>query len=159
MNKYTAAFSNGTAERKFAKPLTHAVSITYFTKSAGEDSARAVKVQFCQSHEAALAVVAKFPKRYGIAHSEIVDVVDAGEIVKVAKVKPAKAKPAFVKGDLVAITLGEAVVIGKLAKLGTKYAYVTVNGALTDIKVDAANVRKVEPSAPIAGEMELAEAA
>jgi hypothetical protein len=156
INTYRAVFtaSNGLEiieNRDYAKPLGFAWRVEYH--NAKDETQKAVKFGFSATREAADKAT-KLPKRCTVTHTQVVEAQNVGTVALKGK-KPAKAKavkPCAV-GDIVSFDLGThlpgiaATVAGKVAKLGRKYAYVEVAGALDHIKVAFANIRPLD-SAP-----------
>lgn len=144
MQLYTAEFKSGAVSRAYGKPLTYATRLEY--RPANDENAKpAVKFVFSQSKEAA-DKVAKLPKRLTLISAETVVAKDTGPAPSKAKAAPkpkTKAEKPFAKGDKVTIMLAGQTVAGQVMRVGTKYAYVAVDGALNDIKVAFASVTKV----------------
>jgi hypothetical protein len=156
VNTYQAKFiaSNGEeiiADRNYAKPLSFAWRVEYV--NAKDETQKAVKHGFSATREAAEKQLV-LPKRLKLTHSEIVETVNVGTGASKAKApaKPKAVKPCKV-GDYVTFELETPVfgvtttVGGAVYKLGRKYAYVTVAGALDPLKIAFANISPV-PSAP-----------
>ncbi len=159
MNKYTAEFADGTKiERTFAKALTHAWKVVYYTTAAGEASQHATKSGMALTKAGAEKSL-KLSKLFTVVSVEIVETKDEGKVEQKAKKAPKKAKPAFVKGDLVAITLGEneVAVTARVQKIGRVYGYVNIDGVANLAKVRMADIKPIAPT-PVAAEI-LAEAA
>jgi hypothetical protein len=156
VNTYQAKFtaSNGEeiiADRNYAKPLGFAWRVEYV--NAKDETQKAVKHGFSATREAAEKQLV-LPKRLKLTHSQIVETVNVGTVASKAKTpaKPKATKPCKV-GEFVTFELAThlpgitATVGGEVAKLGRKYAYVKVAGALDPIKVAFDNIRPV-PSSP-----------
>lgn len=137
--------------RDYAKPLGFAWRVEYC--NASNETQTASKFGFSATREAADKAT-KMPKRVKVTHAQIVEAKAVGTVAPKGK-KPAKAKAVkpCALDDIVTFDLGTnvpgvpATVAGKVAKLGRKYAYVEVAGALDHIKVAFANIRPFD-SAP-----------
>jgi hypothetical protein len=153
ITNYKATFtaSNGAEivmNRTYAKPLSHAWRVEY---TKGDNAA--VKSGFSGSKEAA-EKAAKLPKNCTVTKLDIVEVENIGIVASKAKPKAAKvAKPCAV-GDIVAFDLGTHIPSlsvqagGRVAKLGRKYAYVDVSGALEYVKVAFDRIKNPDNAAP-----------
>lgn len=153
---YRATFEDNTVrEQIYARSLTHAWKVTY-TYAANPDSEVVTKTGFSGSRERAEAAC-KLGKRYKLISSEIVHAMKLDAPATVRTVKPKKVKP-FHKGDEVLVQLTASIgfvsVPARVQRVGRDYAYVTIGGIMTDVKVKISDCRKQyeEPSgdAPMA---------
>jgi hypothetical protein len=136
---YTATFSTGeTREQIYSRELTHAWRVSYTRNGAS-----ATKYGFSGSREKAEKAT-KLPKASTDITVEIVHAMKLDAPTKATASKPKKVKP-FAKGELVRFILGAQDVTARVKRVGSKYAYLQIAGALNDIKVNAADVVALNP--------------
>jgi hypothetical protein len=142
---YRATFTGGDVrEQVYGRELTHAWRVTYT-----RNGSQATKYGFSGSREKAEKAT-KLPKACTDVTAEIVHAMKLAAPTKANAAKPKKAKPVKL-GDYVTFALETqvygvtATVGGAVAKVGRKYAYVTVAGALDPIKVAFDNLTKLNP--------------
>lgn len=152
ITKYQATFSNDTTvTREYSRPLAYAWRVDYHVTATPDT--KASKYGFCATKDAAEKAT-RLARRFTVDHAEIVECQNVGTVASKAKT-PAKAKIAkpCAPGDLVSFALAThlpgilATVGGTVEKVGRKYAYVKVAGALAPIKVAFDNLSPID-SAP-----------
>lgn len=148
ITKYSATFASGTVTRDYAKPLAFAWRVAYHVTATPDQ--KAVKHGFSATKEAAEKAV-KLAKRFTVDAVEIVEAKAVGTVASKDKAPKAKVAKPCKPGDYVTFALETpvygvtAIVGGAVYKLGRKYAYVTVAGALDPIKIAFANINPQSP--------------
>lgn len=153
ITRYEATFSNGvTVTREYARPLAYAWHVEY--ANAKDESQTATKHGFSATREAAEKAT-KLPKRCKVLKADIVEAKAVGTVATKAKATKPKAVKPCKAGDFVSFTLATPVhgvttmVAGTVEKVGRKFAYIKVTGALDPIKVAFANINPL-PSPDLA---------
>jgi hypothetical protein len=142
ITKYSATFASGTVTRDYAKPLAFAWRVAYHVTATPDQ--KAVKHGFSATKEAAEKAV-KLAKRFTVDTVEIVEAKAVGTVASKAKTPKAKAvKPCSI-GETVEFILAGVTVSGRVAKLGRKFAYVEVSGAMDHVKIAFANINPQSP--------------
>lgn len=143
ITKYSATFANDeTVTRDYARPLAFAWRVAYHV-TATPDS-KAVKSGFSTTKEAAEKAV-KLAKRFTVDTVEIVEAKAVGTVASKAKAPKTKTVKPCTVGDTVEFVLAGVTVSGRVAKLGRKFAYVQVAGAMDFIKIAFANINPQSP--------------
>jgi hypothetical protein len=133
---FRATFANDEIrEQIYSRDLTHAWRVSYT-----RNGAQATKYGFSGSREKAEKAV-KLPKACTDITVEIVHAMKLDAPTKATSAKPKKAK-LFHKGDKVIVILDEREITGSIDRIGSKYAYVSIAGALASVKVATQNLYK-----------------
>jgi hypothetical protein len=152
ITKYEAAFTTSEgaefiAVREYARPLAYAWRVEYTANQICS-----VKFGFSATKEAAEKSL-KLPKRCTVTHSQVVEAKAVGTVASKAKAPKTKAVKPCAVNDLVQFDLAthipgvNATVAGVVEKVGRKFAYIKVAGALDPIKVAFANINPQSPEA------------
>jgi hypothetical protein len=151
ITKYSATFANNeTVTRDYARPLAFAWRVAYHVTATPET--KAVKSGFSATKEAA-EKASKLAKRFTVDTAEIVEAKAVGTVASKAKAPKTKAVKPCTVNDLVQFDLAthipgvNATVAGVVEKVGRKFAYIKVAGALDPIKVAFANINPQSPEA------------
>ncbi len=145
ITKYSATFANNeTVTRDYARPLAFAWRVAYHVTATPET--KAVKSGFSATKEAA-EKAAKLAKRFTVDTVEIVEAKAVGTVASKAKAPKTKAVKPCAVGDTVEFILAGVTVSGRVAKLGRKFAYVDVDGAMEYVKIAFANINPNAPEA------------
>lgn len=143
ITKYSATFANNeTMTRDYARPLAFAWRVAYHVTATPET--KAVKSGFSATREAAEKAT-KLAKRFTMDTVEIVEAKAVGTVASKAKAPKTKAVKPCTVGEAVEFILAGVTVSGRVAKLGRKFAYVDVSGAMEYVKIAFANIN---PNAP-----------
>lgn len=143
ITKYEATFANNeVVTREYARPLAFAWRVAYHVTETPDT--KAVKTGFATSKATAEKAM-KLAKRYTVDASEIVEAKAVGTVASKAKAsKPKTVKPCTI-GETVKFILAGVTVSGRVAKLGRKFAYVDVEGAMEYVKIAFANINPQSP--------------
>lgn len=145
ITKYSATFANNeTVTRDYARPLAFAWRVAYHVTATPET--KAVKSGFSATKEAAEKAT-KLAKRFTVDTAEIVEAKAVGTVASKAKAPKTKAVKPCTVGDTVEFILAGVPVSGRVAKLGRKFAYVDVSGAMEYVKIAFANINPNAPEA------------
>lgn len=143
ITKYSATFANNeTVTRDYARPLAFAWRVAYHVSATPET--KGVKSGFSATKEAAEKAT-KLAKRFTVDTVEIVEAKAVGTVASKAKAPKTKAVKPCTVGETVEFILAGVTVSGRVAKLGRKFAYVQVAGAMDFIKIAFANINPQSP--------------
>jgi hypothetical protein len=144
ITKYEAAFTTSEgaefiAVREYARPLAYAWRVEYTANQICS-----VKFGFSATKEAAEKSL-KLPKRCTVTHSQVVEAKAVGTVASKAKAPKAKTVKPCTIGETVEFILAGVTVSGRVAKLGRKFAYVEVSGAMDFVKIAFKDINPQSP--------------